>query len=1027
MELSRANNSTSARFNANFIRTFLESLVGSLLCLAGYAMTKMFSLLVFGLHRVMYNFFNVRRCRWIHKSKQTQKMTGCILISLHVLASFQCVSGQMVNESRIDYFLDSLKFCSTGSSQVRVVAVNFGESNRCVAMTLGMSGTQGSRWISHSTVSSRVPAGWGQSLQVVLSSDMQVVRSNKVFSYGLAHGSSFPMNIPTSGSLVLSVVGSFFVVESSASAYTGFSRCLSTIWKSSSAMLCRATGGLGAGWPMHFSLQARATLALLSFDRIRLDSMIYSNTSVFVNGSGFGRDMATVMEHSQAPSTLLSAYTSVSVAFLSLESKQSAFQLDSLAASVLFDDVSRLDDVTVSLRPPSGVSVSSIPLLYSRCFGCLLNASSSISFVFSDDAVSEVPAFGCGSGVFKPQGSLKLKNLLSSRAAFGQWSLLIAAGSSDLRIRSASIDFVLSSLKGSIGLTPVSTLVWSSDSSISVLVSPGFGQALNLTATSAMQLSSNVLQYSYLHPVMNALHPAVLGSTAASRVLLFGSRYQIVDFSPRLRIGTACAASIWSSDSVIVCRLGFLRNADLSASVTLGLTTVSSETMATGVSAPAAFLASHKYAQLTGGGIIDIYGTAFGLHGISSRVSLARSSAVATIWLSDSQLVSKLELPRFRALLAASVFQFVANLTLDNISMTVALSSSARNIPATGSHVEFIYGTNIGAYSFSSSAMLGSTAVERLVWISSSSMSCKLPSGSRTWTPSGTGIFTSLSQLVGVASVRHASPVVSNFSISVNQTVALIFGAVGSGFGSNNPSPVVYLQSLLTQQTLWYSDSSMSIAMNADRISTDFLLLNFAISNTNHDLISSSQVLSPLFVPKPIPVVEVLNAKVYVPVPVVLLDRMVLFAAQGLAASGDLPSPDIYDVADVGLLEEVNVGAIIYNNGTQVFSRDLRPVSKPINGSFTVVDASNLSIVNISCGGVKAAFNDELIANTYAVVVRAGLVFCPSRVMRVAVLATFSIPGERRRDDNFTKVRCVSCDLCNSVLICSNLMLPLRR
>ena len=995
MELSRANNSTSARFNANFIRTFLESLVGSLLCLAGYAMTKMFSLLVFGLHRVMYNFFNVRRCRWIHKSKQTQKMTGCILISLHVLASFQCVSGQMVNESRIDYFLDSLKFCSTGSSQVRVVAVNFGESNRCVAMTLGMSGTQGSRWISHSTVSSRVPAGWGQSLQVVLSSDMQVVRSNKVFSYGLAHGSSFPMNIPTSGSLVLSVVGSFFVVESSASAYTGFSRCLSTIWKSSSAMLCRATGGLGAGWPMHFSLQARATLALLSFDRIRLDSMIYSNTSVFVNGSGFGRDMATVMEHSQAPSTLLSAYTSVSVAFLSLESKQSAFQLDSLAASVLFDDVSRLDDVTVSLRPPSGVSVSSIPLLYSRCFGCLLNASSSISFVFSDDAVSEVPAFGCGSGVFKPQGSLKLKNLLSSRAAFGQWSLLIAAGSSDLRIRSASIDFVLSSLKGSIGLTPVSTLVWSSDSSISVLVSPGFGQALNLTATSAMQLSSNVLQYSYLHPVMNALHPAVLGSTAASRVLLFGSRYQIVDFSPRLRIGTACAASIWSSDSVIVCRLGFLRNADLSASVTLGLTTVSSETMATGVSAPAAFLASHKYAQLTGGGIIDIYGTAFGLHGISSRVSLARSSAVATIWLSDSQLVSKLELPRFRALLAASVFQFVANLTLDNISMTVALSSSARNIPATGSHVEFIYGTNIGAYSLSSSAMLGSTAVERLVWISSSSMSCKLPSGSRTWTPSGTGIFTSLSQLVGVASVRHASPVVSNFSISVNQTVALIFGAVGSGFGSNNPSPVVYLQSLLTQQTLWYSDSSMSIAMNADRISTDFLLLNFAISNTNHDLISSSQVLSPLFVPKPIPVVEVLNAKVYVPVPVVLLDRMVLFAAQGLAASGDLPSPDIYDVADVGLLEEVNVGAIIYNNGTQVFSKGYLSVSKPITGTFSIVDALNLRSVNISCGGLETSFVATLEANSFAVIVQAGLVFCPSLSMRVAITATFSIPGKR--------------------------------
>jgi hypothetical protein len=180
-------------------------------------------------------------------------------------------------------------------------------------------------------------------------------------------------------------------------------------------------------------------------------------------------------------------------------------------------------------------------------------------------------------------------------------------------------------------------------------------------------------------------------------------------------------------------------------------------------------------------------------------------------------------------------------------------------------------------------------------------------------------------------------------------------------------------------------------------------------------------------VPKPAPLIQVLTAKLYVPIPEDVSNRLGSLTARGLATVGNLPSPDIYDIPDVAFMDEVNVSAIIYNNGTQVFSRDLRPVSKPINGSFTVVDASNLSIVNISCGGVKAAFNDELIANTYAVVVRAGLVFCPSRVMRVAVLATFSIPGERRRDDNFTKVRCVSCDLCNSVLICSNLMLPLRR
>jgi hypothetical protein len=518
---------------------------------------------------------------------------------------------------------------------------------------------------------------------------------------------------------------------------------------------------------------------------------------------------------------------------------------------------------------------------------------------------------------------------------------------------------------------------------------------------------------------MDALHPAVLGSTAASRVLLFGSRYQIVDFSPRLRIGTACAASRWFSDSVIVCRLGFSRKADLSASVSLGLTTVFSETMSTAVSAPDAFLASHKYAQLTGGAIIGIYGTAFGLHGISSRVSLARSSAVATVWLSDSQLVSKLELPtRFRALLVASVFRFVANTTLDNISMAVAASCSARNIPATGSHVEFIYGTNIGAYSLSSSAMLGSTAVERLVWISSSSMSCKLPSGSRTWTPSGTGIVISLSQLVGVVSVGPAPPVVSNFSISDNQTVTLFFSAIGSGFGNNNPSPVVSLASISSQQTLWYSDSSMTIAMNAERISTDSLLLNFEISNTNHDLISSSLVLSPVFVPKPIPLVEVLNAKVYVPIPVVVLDRMVLFAAQGLAASGDLPSPDNYDVADVGLLEEVNVGAIIYNNGTQVFSKDSRFVSKLITGTFSIVDAFNLRSVNIACGGPVTSFVATFQPNSFAVLIQAGLVFCPPISMRVAIMATFSIPGKRSANFAYAVVEFPACVMSHIFMMC---------
>ena len=884
---------------------------------------------------------------------------------------------------------------TTGCTKVDVFVANFGTSYACIRSSIGITASQRSQWISDSVINSRLSSGWGQSLRISFSSDLRVFQTNKLFSYALAKGSSFTMNVPTSGSVIISVVGSFFVVESSATVYTGRSSCLSTSWKSSSTMFCRIAGGLGSGWPLHFSLQARATLGLMSFDRIRLESMIYSNASVHVYGSGFGRDLATVVESSKEPPTLIPAYSSANVASLSIENKKTEFQLDSITASVEFDDVSRLDDVSISLIPPTQVFASTVPLLYSRCFGCLMHASSSIQFIFSDNAVSEVPSFGCGSGVFKPHGSFKLKELLSSIAAFGQWSLLIKTGSSNLRIRSAGIEFVMSSLKVSVGSTPVSTLVWSSDSSLSISVAPGYGHSLNLSATSAMQLSSNVLKYSYLNPVIVAMQPAVLSSTAASRVLLVGSRYQIIDFSPRLRINTACTASVWISDSSVVCRLASSRKAYLPASVTLGLTRISSESVVTGVSLPTASSLSPKTKQFTGSVIVEIFGRAFGVHGISSRVSVEGSSAVATAWLSDSQLVSKMTLPvQALAFLIATVSRFVARTALDNISVVVAASCSARNIPATGSYVDFIYGTTSGVHSASHSARLGSTAVERFLWISSSATFCKLPSGSRTLMPSGSGIIASFSQQVDVASVRHAPPVASNFLMSANKTANLHSGAMeGSGFGVNNPSAQVKIEAVMSRKTEWYSDSSLTTVLNANQISTDLLFLNVAFSNSNNDLVASSQVMSSLFIPKPLPLIQAITAKLYLPIPVDVSERLDVFRARGVAAAGDLPSPDNYE-ADVGFMEEMNVTAIIYNNGSQVFSKDSFAVSKPITGSFSFVDAVTFRAVNITCGGVEHPITANLAANTFAVSVSVGLVFCPSFSIRVIAILTFTIPGK---------------------------------
>jgi len=154
--------------------------------------------------------------------------------------------------------------------------------------------------------------------------------------------------------------------------------------------------------------------------------------------------------------------------------------------------------------------------------------------------------------------------------------------------------------------------------------------------------------------------------------------------------------------------------------------------------------------------------------------------------------------------------------------------------------------------------------------------------------------------------------------------------------------------------------------------------------------------------------IQIVSAKLYAPVPGDVLDRMNRFIALGLAANGHLPSPYNYAIAGVGFMEEVNVTAVIYNNGSQVFSKGLRPISKHVMGTFSIVDAVNFKTVSVASGGAETSFNATFLANTFAVLVRAGLAFCSSNTMQVAIMVSFSIPGEFLSCFSFTYIEAVS-------------------
>ncbi len=659
--------------------------------------------------------------------------------------------------------------------------------------------------------------------------------------------------------------------------------CTSTQWQSDTLLTCRISRGVGlnltasstvlrnyVAWPtcMSYNMPTFSTAFAPSLNSIK------------VFGSNFGS------YHTVVPHTTICSNITISSNSSSFVCKSSALNLRGTGVavteafvSVVFLDVSRLDDVIVSLWSPERVEYT---LMQRKCFGALpCGTSTLMSFTFQIHPVAllEVPVEKCpSSGTYSPNSNdvNMLRLALLSNTAIGDWSLRVTAGSQILKVASASMFFKTATLDFEIGNSSVAALVWFSDSSVS-MKAPGYQNSHGIDSSSGwgrnrsvggfssgLKLSSSCL-YSYPDPSINNITGVAAYSASCSlKVMLIGRFFSNTDSTSRARVGiSTCTITRWNSDTTVSCTrspsLGSIRSFAL---------TLDKSAVAAFNSSFVCFLAPiisgniTSMVAITASWLVSVVGKGFGAWDSSARLRLSRrhSSASTTLWTCDTHISAKVRIfyrdgPGAVISLASIVNNISSVQIPEGLSPKVSANTNP-NIPSTGAAVIMSTGAGFGLYMASMRASIGSTDCQQSNWISDSFIHCKSSSGL------GSSISISLAATFATAKITSGSVLVSydvpvvntSADIVVNNSIACFFDSSGcvpgrlfrlvyasSGFGT---SVLPQLQLSVVQGSLparncdntsWFSDSSMYCLFNA-ALSPEFSQLRVVVSTTGSQL-----------------------------------------------------------------------------------------------------------------------------------------------------------------------------------------------
>jgi hypothetical protein len=908
---------------------------------------------------------------------------------------------------------------SSGAVVVSIAGLGMGVGGFSLVSRVGKSTCAASTWRCDSMLLCRVAGGLYGGNIVILSIGIQqgilsAALSYNVPSVALVADDKKHSNSPITGSFSAFVIGRNF----GCSAMTVWNRvtgsaCQATHWSSDSCIQLRTSSAVAlfnTTLMVSFPIEGTATVATLSSvisyntpSQSIVSSQLLSNISV--SGSNFGVYLAVIPRTTSCPNTTISSKTSAFICNSSdLNIRDTGMTVTEASVSVVFSDVSRLDDVIISLWSPQG---KNFILMRMKCFGALsCGPLNSVAFDFQIlpmSSWSEVPLVHCpskGNYISDASDISHLRSALLSHTAMGNWSLHITTGTQNQNIESATIYFKTANLDFQIGNSSASSLVWFSDSSVSMKApgymdaeglesSSGWGRNRTVTGLSSGLQSPSSCVYSYPDPVvLGSSLTSSYSASGSSNIQLVGRFFANANSKPRGYAGSSlCATTQWWSDTALTCTLSpslgvfkkFAVTVDRSAAAVFNSSLLY-------VPATNGIFNSFVVSAVTAASPITIVGAGFGSFDSTLRVRMTTlSQAYATAWLCDSSISTRLLLSTtYSPGALISIVSIVNNISVvSKPSRLVTISSFDNNnegpigrhiIASSGSNVVFANGIGFGSMTdYSVCLKLSLSSGQYSSWSSDSIITSKSSWGFRIQTPTliaSTGINRGNSTHM----FNFMSAAVHHVRI-VNESSATVLQLNGS-----NMSPF-QIQSLVkidhrTTSTNWTSDSSLS-CVHPWPVSRDSLNFYIQFFDINNAMLSTSTPVNPDFIQSGKSIVESLNVLLYIPAPTEVLVQVNDFTLRGSSMGWTFPTQQNFTPPSFFESELIDVDIVVYNNHTQVYLKDYAPVGVDLHSAIVLYDSGNALQNELVCHGKsQLSKSTTILPNTFATFIRSSFALC---------------------------------------------------
>jgi len=391
---------------------------------------------------------------------------------------------------------------------------------------------------------------------------------------------------------------------------------------------------------------------------------------------------------------------------------------------------------------------------------------------------------------------------LSNAASSGGMSVTVVG-----RGGTGSSDF---SATATVGVSGCAASVWRSESSVACRSSGGMRWGEAVLVSHGLQRGSVSAAVSYDAPSVSSAGVSNAASSGGMSVSVSGRGMGVSGHSAAGRVGgSACGASVWRSDSGLVCRSGagsgWGQHVLVSAGVQRG-----SLSAAVSYNAPSVSFAGASNGVTSGSLIVTVSGRGLASFGVSAGLRIGVSAASATFWISGSSVVG-----RCAAGLGAGGGVLISA-SLQGGSVTLALSYDAVKVSSvslvqvavSGASSVDLFGRSIGAFGVSATGRIGWSSAVMSVWAADSVVLCRVSRGV------GRPVYAVLSAMRQAGSlsagVSYAAPTLSSVRLTnAASTGGSSVTVTGRGHGSAGYSAALSAGRTSCEISRWVAESSV--------------------------------------------------------------------------------------------------------------------------------------------------------------------------------------------------------------------------